>query len=166
MNLGSSEFKIDDDKVADFVNKALNNNNQLCSMCATINFLNVRLKQNNYTSYYDCFKSLKYNNNNKQILLTLVPTYLDYAKIDNNPYRDEKNYKLIFNAICKKYIESVKPKLDSSKFNSNYDTPVIASTPYSQGIRAGGRKRSRRDRKSKKSRSRSRSRRSRRRRKY
>lgn len=151
MNLGSSEFKIDDDKVADFVNKALNNNNQLCSMCATINFLNVRLKQSNYTNYYDCFKSLKYNNN-KQILSTLVPTYLAYAQIDNKPYRDEKNYKLIFNAICKKYIESVKPKLDSSKFNSNYDTPVIASTPYSQGIHAGGRKRSRRDRKSKKSR--------------
>jgi hypothetical protein len=152
MNWFSSEFKIDDDTVAKFVKEALNNNTNLCSLCDTIKYLNTLLKNRNCISYFNCYNFL--NNNNKQLLSTLVPTYLAYAQIDNNPYRDEK-----------KYIESLKPKLDSSKFSSDYNSSVIASTPYRQGIRAGGRKRSRRDRKSKKSRrtKKSRSRRSRRR---
>jgi hypothetical protein len=158
MNWGwfSSKSKIvDDDKVANFVDEALKNDNQMCFLCTAIKNLNILLRKKICNSYFECYQSLNTNNDDKQLLITLVPTYLAHAEIKYTPYKNIEKYKQIFNAICTKYIESVpKTKLNYSKIDSNYsdDTQFKVNMPYGPGIHAGGRKRSRQHRKSKKSR--------------
>jgi hypothetical protein len=147
-----------------------------CAMCEAIqDIINICKPKQNYYDYYDFYKSLK-NDTNKGLLKSLVPTFFTYtSKIGTTVISETSDdYQKVFNMIIERYKTAEKPgpktKLDSSKFNSNFNdnAPVIASTPAGPGIPAGtgGRKRSRRHRIGKKSKRSKKGKKSRRSRKY
>ena len=123
-----------------------------CVMCEAIQYIIDNCYF--YKTYYDCYKSLKYDTNKEGLLKSLVPTFFQATpEIGTTMIKETSNdYQKVFNMIIKTYKTVSKTKIAPSKFDPNNTGKVELSSPYGQGIPAGGRKRSRRDRKSKKSR--------------